>query len=107
MKEDCQQMTKSCMVFNDLSPKLSSQPKHRSRATKTDLQPFESVGLDMFRWKRIQNLFIVHRMSGYIIIENLNRSVLCKTMTQKFKLLCLTYGFPLQVRFEKGDKFNK
>ena len=45
-------------------------------------------------------------MSGYIIVENLNKSVLCKNVTSKFKLLCLTYGFPCQVRYDKGPHFR-
>ena len=39
-------------------------------------------------------------------MENLNKSALCKNVTSKFKLLCLTYGFPHQVRYDKGPQFG-
>ena len=45
-------------------------------------------------------------MSSYIIVENLQKSALCKTVTAKFKLLCLTFGFPRQVRYNKGPQFS-
>ena len=77
-------MNKSCMVRKDLNPKSPANPNIDPEQLKTDLQPFESVGLDTFSWKGIQYLFIVHRMSGYIIIENINHLALCKTMKQKF-----------------------
>ena len=46
-------------------------------------------------------------MSGYIIIKNLNKSALCMTVTQKFKLQCMTYGHLHQVRYNKGLQFGK
>ena len=29
----------------------------------------------------------------------------CRKVTDKFKLLCLTYGFPRDVRYDKGPQF--
>jgi len=46
-------------------------------------------------------------MSGYIIVENLNKSALCRTVTRKFKLQCMAYGYPRQVRYDKGPQFGK
>merc|ERR1711873_193434 len=34
----------------------------------------------------------------------LSKSAKCKTVTEKFKLLCLTYGFPREVRYDKGPQ---
>ena len=31
----------------------------------------------------------------------------CKKATEKFKLLCLTYGMPREVRFDKGPQFSR
>ena len=87
-------MTQSCLVCKELNPKAPTNPNIDPEQPKTELQPFELVGLDMFSWKGIQYLLVVDRMSGYIIVENLNKSALCKNVTSKFKLLCLTYGFP-------------
>ena len=58
----------------------------------------------MFSWKVNQYLLVVDRMSGYIIVENLMKSALCKMVTAKFHLLCLTYGFP--ARWDKGPQFG-
>ena len=46
-------------------------------------------------------------MSGYIFVENLKKSAKCKTVTEKFLLLALTYGFPRQVRYDKGPHFGQ
>ena len=48
LKEDCQQMTQSCSVCKELNPKAPTNPNIDPEQPKTDLQPFESVGLDMF-----------------------------------------------------------
>ena len=72
----------------------------------TDLQPFESVGLDMFVWKNVNYLLVVDRMSGYIFVETLHKSARCKTVTERFKILCLTFGFPREVRYDKGPQFS-
>ena len=45
-------------------------------------------------------------MSGYIFVEVLNKNAKCKTVTEKFKLLCLTYGFPREVRYDKWPQFS-
>ena len=60
----------------------------------------------MFSWKGLQSLIVVDRMSSYIIVKNLQKSALCKTVTAKFKLHCLTFGFLGQVRYNKGPQFG-
>ena len=98
MKEDCQQLTQSCTVCKELNPKTPINPNIDPATPITHLQPFESVGLDMFSWKSTNYLLVVDRMSGYIFVEVMNKNAKCKTVTEKFKLLCLTYGFPREVR---------
>ena len=71
-----------------------------------DLIPFQSVGLDMFSWKQMNYLLVVDRMSGYIFVENLQKNATCQKVTEKFKLMCLTYGFPREVRYDKGPQFS-
>ena len=61
----------------------------------------------MLSWQGKFYLLIVDKTSGYRMVENLAKSALCRTVTQKFKLLCLTYGHPRQVRYDKGPKFGK
>ena len=99
-------MTQSCLVCKELNQKAPANPNIDQEQPKTDLQPFKLVGLDMFSWKGIQYLLIIDRMSGYIRVQNLNHSALCKTVTQKFKLLCLTYQFPCHVRFSRVPQFG-
>ena len=41
------------MVCKDLNPKSPANPNIDPEQLKTDLQPFESVGLDTFSWKGI------------------------------------------------------
>ncbi len=60
----------------------------------------------MFSWKANNYLLILDRMSGYIFVEPLLRSAKCKTVTEKFNLLCLTYVFPREVRYDKGPQFS-
>ena len=60
----------------------------------------------MFSWKRNQYLLIVDRLSGYIFVENLARHASSAKVTEKFKLLCLTYGMPWEVRYDKGPQFS-
>ena len=60
----------------------------------------------MFSWKSNNYLLVVDRMSGYIFVENLQKSAKCKTVTEKFRLLTLSYGFPRQVRYDKGPQFG-
>ena len=106
MKEDCQQLTQSCQICKELNPKTPINPNIDPVTPITSLQPFESVGLDMFTWKNVNYLLVVDRMSGYIFVETLNKNAKCKTVTEKFKLLCITYGFPREVRFDKGPQFS-
>ena len=106
MKEDCQQLTQSCQICKELNPKTPINPNIDPVTPITSLQPFESVGLDMFTWKNVNYLLVVDRMSGYIFVETLNRHAKCKTVTEKFKLLCVTYGFPREVRYDKGPQFS-
>ena len=61
----------------------------------------------MFSWKSNNYLLVVDRMSGYIFVENLHKSAKCMTVTEKFRLLALTYGFPHQVRYDKGPQFGQ
>ena len=89
-----------------MNPKAPTNPNVDLEQPKTDLQPFELVGLDMFLWKGNQYILVGDRMSGYIIVENLMKSAMCKIVTSKFKLLCLTYGFTHQVRYDKGAQFG-
>ena len=107
MKEDITQMTQSCSVCKEMNPKARTNPQIKPEQPKTDLEPFESVGLDMFSWAGKSYLLIVDRMSGYIFVENLAKSALCRTVSQKFKLLCYTYGHPRQVRYDKGPQFGR
>ena len=46
-------------------------------------------------------------MSGYIFVENLQKSSKCKMVREKFRLLALTYGSPRQVRYNKGPQFGQ
>ena len=52
----------------------------------------------MFSWKANNYLLVVDRMSGYIFVEQIHKSAKYKTVTEKFRLLALTYGFPCEVR---------
>ena len=61
----------------------------------------------MFSWKANNYLLVVDRMSGYIFVEQLHKSAKCKTVTDKFRLLALTYGFPREVRYDKGPQFSQ
>ena len=60
----------------------------------------------MFSWKANNYLLVVDQMSGYIFVEQLHKSAKCKTVTEKFRLLALTYGFPREVRYDKGPQFS-
>ena len=61
----------------------------------------------MFSWKSNNYLLVVDRMSGYLFVENLQKSAKCKMVTEKFHLLTLTYGFPRQVRYDKEPQFGQ
>ena len=99
-------MVDECIVCKKLNQAPSSNPNIEPEIPITDLQPFESLGLDMFTWKGIQYLLIVDRLSGYIFVENLARHASSAKVTQRFKLLCLTYGIPREVRYNKGPQFS-
>ena len=60
----------------------------------------------MLSWKANNYLLFVDRMSGYIFMEQLHKSANCKAVTEKFRLLALTYGFPREVRYDKGPQFS-
>ena len=60
----------------------------------------------MFSWKANNYLLVVDRMSGYIFVEQLHKSAKCKMVTEMFRLLALTYGFPREVRYDKGPQFS-
>merc|ERR1711867_220020 len=106
LKEDCQQTTQSCRICKEINQKAPTNPNIDPSTPLTDLQPFESVGLDMFVWKNVNYLLVVDRMSGYIFVETLHKNTRCKTVTEKFKVLCLTYGFPREVRYDKGPQIS-
>ena len=46
-------------------------------------------------------------MSGYNFVENMQKHAIYKTVTQKFKLLCMTYGIPREVCYDKGLQFSE
>ena len=71
MKEYIQQLTQSCGMCKELNPNARTYPNIDPEQPKTDLGPFESVGLNMFSWQGKFYLLVVDRMSGYIIVENL------------------------------------
>ena len=60
----------------------------------------------MFSWKTNNYLLVVDWMSGYIFVEHLQKSAKCKRVTDKFLLLALTYGFPREMRYNKGPQFS-
>ena len=60
----------------------------------------------MFFWKGNNYLLVVDRMSRYLFVEQLHKSAKCKTVTEKFRLLAMTYGFPREVRYDKGPQFS-
>ena len=99
-------MTQSCKVCKELNKKTPINPNIDPSTPITDLRPFESVGLDMFSWKANNYLLVVDRMCGYIFVEQLHKSAKCKTVTEKFCLLALTYSFPQEVRYDKGPQFS-
>ena len=45
-------------------------------------------------------------MSRYLFVEQLLKSAKCKMVTEKFRLLAMTYGFPQEVRYNKGPQFS-
>ena len=73
MNEDCQQLTQSCTICKELNLKTPINPNIDPATPITSLQPFESVGLDMFSWKNENYLLVVDRMSGYIFVETLSK----------------------------------
>ena len=89
-----------------MNPRPKENPHIDPEVPLTELTPFESVGLDMFSWKQLYYMLVVDRMSGYIFMEPLEKNASCTKVTEKFKLMCLTYGFPLHVRFDKGPQFS-
>ena len=56
----------------------------------------------MFSWKGNNYLLVVDQMSGCLFMEQLHKSAKCKTV----RLLALTYGFPQEVRYDKGPQFS-
>merc|ERR1711873_113243 len=74
LKEDCQQLTQSCTICKELNPKTPINLNIDPSTPITSLQPFESVGLDMFSWKNINYLLVVDRISGNIFVEVLSKS---------------------------------
>ena len=101
LKEEIKKMTESCDTCKEFNQRPKSNPNINPGTPISDLKPFQSVGLDMFSWKRIQCLLVVDRLSGYIFVENMSKHASCKKVTEKFKLLCLTYGMPREVRYDK------
>ena len=85
MKQDCQQTTQSCQICKEINQKTPMNPNIDPATPITDLQPFKSVGLDMFVWKNVNYLLVVDRMSGYIFVETLQKHARCKTVTERFK----------------------
>ena len=81
MKEDIQQLKRLCTLCEELNPKARTNPNIDPEQPKTDLGSFEPVGLDMFSWQGKFYLLVVDRMSGYIMVENLAKSALCRTVT--------------------------
>ena len=39
-------------------------------------------------------------------METLHKHARCKTVTERFKILFVTYGFPREVRYDKGPQFS-
>ena len=105
MKEDTRRITETCEVCKELNPRPKENPNIEPENPKTNLEPFESVGLDMFSWKGDMYLLIIDWMSGFIFVEKIGKHASAEKITERFKLLCLTYGMPRDVRFNKGPQF--
>ena len=106
MKEDAKRITENYQVCKELNPRPRTNPNIDPETPKTHLEPFESIGLDMFSWKGDQYLLIIDRMSGFIFVEKMGKHATARGVTERFKLLCLTYGMPRDVRYDKGPQFS-
>merc|ERR1712237_274152 len=106
MKEDIQKVTESCETCTEINPRPKGNPQLDPETAKGDLQPFESVGCDMYSWQGNNYFLVVDRLSGYIFVENMKQNASCAKVTSSFKLLCLTYGMTKSVRYDKGPTFS-
>ena len=72
-----------------MNPRPLVNPNIELETPLRSLQPFESIGEDMFSWKGENYLVIVDRMSGMIFVDKMKK-VTSKVVTEKLKQLYLT-----------------
>ena len=82
LKAQITTMIDNCTVCKKLNQAPSSNPNIEPEIPITDLQPFESLGLDMFSWKGIQYFLVVDRLSGYVFVENMTKHASSAKVTQ-------------------------
>ena len=72
-----------------------------------ELDPMESVGIDIFYYQAKYYLILACLATGYTFCEPLGKSTTCKETTEKLRRMFDSYGYPTSIRYDGGPHFQK
>ena len=93
-----------CARFNRAQPR---DPPVEPETDVEDLDPMESLGLDIFQYQGKYYLIVACLATGFTFCEPLGKHTTCKETTEKLKRLFESYGYPTTIRYDGGPHFQK
>ena len=107
MREQVQNLVQDCAHcarFNRAKPK---DPPVEPEVDVENLDPMESIGVDVFHYQRKYYLVIACLATGFSFCELLGKHTTCKETTEKMKRMFDSFGYPSSIRFDGGPYFSK
>ena len=92
-----------CARYNCAKPR---DPPLEPDVDIEDLDPMESLGMDVFHHASKYYLVIADLATGFSFCEPLGKHTTCKIVTDKLRRMFESFGFPSNIRFDGGPHFS-
>ena len=106
MRQQVKQLTEECewcLLYKRAHPK---DPPVEPEVDVEDLDPMESLGMDIFFYQGVYYLVVTDLAIRYTFVENLGKSTTCKEVTERCRRLFKSFGYPGWIRYNGGPHFR-
>ena len=107
MRQKVQEAIQDCSFCARYNRAQARDPPVEPEVDVEELDPMESVGVDIFFYQDKYYLIMACLATGYTFCEPLGKSTSCKETTDKLKKLFESFGFPASIRYDGGPHFRK
>ena len=107
MRSQVQEIVQDCADCARFNRAQSRDSPVKPETDVEDLDPMESLGLDIFQYQRKYYLIVACLATGFTFCEPLGKHTTCKETTEKLKRLFESYGYPTTIRYDGGPHFQK